>query len=155
MKLRSPLFIIVVAFMFVMGFIPKLFAFNLWSDIQTQTQWTLGSSVQAGTAIAMRHDDSTGVKAGQFVGSALASISNYRFLNLSAGGNFIPQANGTMRALDTAKLGINLAYIFKGFVNQPPAAISNLVIGPSLSTSLVTTPHVVIPFFDINYSFGK
>jgi hypothetical protein len=154
MRLRLPVFVIFVAIMAMLAIGEQAFAFDLWQDVQQQTQWTLGSSVEAGTAVALRSDASTNVKGGQFIGSALASIANYRFLNVSAGGNFIPQPNGTLRALDTGKLGINLAYIFKGFVNQPPAMLTNLVIGPSLSTSLVSTPHVVIPFFDINYSFG-
>lgn len=130
------------------------FAFNLWTDIEQNTQWTLGSSVQAGTAVAMRSDASTNVQAGQFVGSALASIADYRFLDLSAGGTFIPQPTGGLKALDTAKIGINLGYLLKGFTNQPPDVIKNLVFGPSLTTTLVSTPHVFIPFFDINYAWG-
>lgn len=154
MKLRMPLFIIVVAFMAVIAIAMSAHAFNLWEDVQQQTQWTLGSSVEAGTAVAIRHDDSLNLKAGQFVGSALAQISNYRMLSLWAGGNFIPQDGGTLKAQDAVKIGFNLGYLFKDFANQPPDIIKNLVVGPSISTSLVSTPHVVIPWFDINYQFG-
>lgn len=129
-------------------------AFNLWTDVQQNTQWTLGSQVEAGTSVALRSADAYNVKAGQFVGSALASISNYRFLNLSAGGTSITQPDGSTKLLDTAKLGLNLGYILKGFSNQPPALLQNLVFGPTLSTTLVTTPHVIVPMFNLNYSFG-
>ncbi len=81
-------------------------------------------------------------------------MADYRFLNLSVGGNFIPQNNGNLKALDTGKIGLNLGYFLKDFVNQPPDFVKNLVIGPSLSTTLVTTPHVFIPFFDITMNFG-
>jgi len=129
-------------------------AFDLLDDLKSNVQWRFGSAAQAGTAISMRSDDSTNVKAGQFIGSALASIVDYRFLNISAGGNFIPQANGTLKALDTGKIGINLGYLLKDFVNAPPDILKNMVIGPSLSTTIVTTPHVFIPFFDFTYSFS-
>lgn len=129
-------------------------AFNIWTDIEEQTQWTIGSSVEAGTAIAMRSDESSGLKAGQFVGSALASVASYRMFSLAAGGNFIPQPDKSLRAIETAKVGLNLGYIFKNFTNQPPAFIKNLVIGPSLTMPIWTTPHVVIPFFDVNFAFG-
>lgn len=129
-------------------------AFNLWDDIKLQTQWTLGSAVAAGTSIAMRSDSSSGLKAGQFVGSALAQISNYRMLSLWGGGTFVPQADRSLKAVESAKIGINLGYLFKGFTNPPPALIQNLVVGPSLSMPIWTTPHVVIPFFDANYAFG-
>lgn len=154
MKMRLPLFIIIVVAMFVAALVVPVHAFNLIQDIDKNTQWTLGSSVNAGTSIVLRHDDSVNARAGQFVGSALASVANYRMLNLSAGGTFIPQPGGDLKALDTAKVGLNLAYVFQNFANQPPAIIKNLVVGPALATSIVTTPHVVIPTFDINYAFG-
>lgn len=134
---------------------PKVsFAFNLWTDVEQQTQWTLGSSVAGGTAMALRHDDASGLKAGQFVGSALAQVANYRLLSLWAGGNFIPQSDHTLKAIETAKVGINLGYLLKGFKNQPPEIIKNLVFGPSLTMPIWTTPHTVIPFFDLNYAFA-
>ena len=129
-------------------------AFDLWQDVQNETKWTFGSAAQAGMAIALRHDDSINLKGGQIVGSALASVMDYRFLNFSAGGTFVPQLNGTLKALDTGKIGLNLGYFLKDFINQPPDLIKNLVIGPSLTTTLVTTPHVFVPFFDIHMSFG-
>lgn len=129
-------------------------AFNLWDDLEEQTQWTLGSSVAAGTAVAMRHENSLDLKAGQFIGSALAQFANYRMFSVWAGGNFIPREDKTLKAIETAKIGINLGYLLRGFSNQPPTIIQNLVFGPSLSMPIWTTPHVVIPFFDINYAFG-
>lgn len=151
MKLKFLWLPFIVAAMFAQS----AFAFNLWEDVQQNTQWTLGSSVEAGTAVALRSDESLGLKAGQFTGSALASVSNYRMLNLAAGGTFIPQNNGNnLKATETVKVGLNLGYVFKGFANQPPALIKSLVIGPSISMPIWTTPHVVIPWFDINYAFG-
>lgn len=129
-------------------------AFNPWEDIQAETQWDLGHSVAAGTAVALKSNDTYGVKAGQFVGSALAEVADYRFISIWAGGNFIKQPNGELKALDTGKLGLNLAYVFKGFKNQPPELIRNLVIGPSLTFPIFTTPHVAMWWIDANYQFG-
>lgn len=143
-----------VAVLLSMGPLMPAAAFNLWTDIQEQTQWTLGSAVAVGTSIALRHDDASGVKAGQFVGSALAQVASYRMLSLWAGGTFIPQEDQSLRAIETGKVGFNLGYLLKGFKNQPPPVIQNLVFGPSISMPLWTTPHTVIPFFDINYKFG-
>jgi hypothetical protein len=140
--------------LFLAGPLKPCAAFDLWQDLQSETKWRLGSSAQAGMAIAMRSDDSVNVKAGQYCGSALASLVDYRFLNLSAGGTFVPQNNGTLKALDTGKIGINLGYFLTDFVDEPPALLKNMVVGPSLSTTLVTTPHVFIPFFDLVLGFG-
>lgn len=135
--------------------VSSVYAFNLITDIEQQTTWSLGSSVQAGTAVALKSDASTSVKAGQFLGSAMADVADYRFLNLSAGGIFVPQSDGTLRALDSAKMGLNFSYLFRNFANQPPALLKNLVVGPTISTTLVTTPHVFIPSVEVNYQFGK
>lgn len=129
-------------------------AFNLWHDVQQNTQWTLGSNAAAGTAMAMKSNDSWGIKAGQFVPSALAQVAQYRFLSGWWGVNEIPQADGTQKLRDTAKIGFNVAYIFTGFVNQPPDLIKRLVVGPSVSMNLIASPRVVVPFFDVNYQFG-
>ncbi len=134
--------------------LPKAYGFNLISDIDQNTQWTLGSAVQAGTSLSLVNSSAYNIKAGQFNGSALASVANYRFLNFAAGGTAIPQANGSTKLLDTGKIGINVGYFLKNMVNQPPALIQNMVIGPTLMTTLVTTPHVFVPGFDFNYSFG-
>lgn len=124
----------------------KAFAFNLWHDIQQETQWTLGDAVAAGTAIDVRN--------GQYDASALAQISQYRFLSLWYGGTFIPQSDKTLKAIDTAKIGFNLSYLFTGFANKPPAVLQHLVIGPSWVMPLFTTPHQGIFMVDINYQFG-
>lgn len=122
------------------------FAFNLWKDIEEQTEWKVGDSVSAGTAVNLRN--------GQYCGSALAQIAQYRFLSAWYGGTFIPQADQSLRAVDTAKIGLNLGYIFSGFKNQPPAFLTRLVIGPSFAIPLFSTPHKGTPFIDINYQFG-
>lgn len=129
-------------------------AFNLWHDLQQNTQWTLGSNAAAGTAVALKDNDTLGVKGGQYVASFLAQIAQYRFLSAWWGGNEIKQPDGTQKLFDTAKLGFNVAYLFTGFVNQPPDLIKRLVVGPSVTMSLFTTPHVIVPFFDVNYQFG-
>lgn len=131
-----------------------VFAFNLWDDIKTNTNWTLGKSASAGTAIALRKADAYGLNAGDVIPSVLASIVEYRPLSFWWGGNEIPGEDGHQKLIDTAKVGINLAYLFRGFANQPPELIKNLVIGPSISMPLLTKPHVAVPFIDINYQFG-
>lgn len=146
--------LIVMLIMFLTWPIRPVFAFDLWQDIQQKTEWRLGDSVAAGTSIALRHDDASGLKAGQFVGSALAQFSSYRMLSAWAGGTFVPKPDQTLKATETVKIGLNLGYFLTGFVNQPPVLLKNLVIGPSLSMPIWTTPHVVIPFFDINFAFG-
>lgn len=130
-------------------------AFNLWTDIEQNTQWTLGANAAAGTAVALKQSDALGVQAGQYVPSFLAQISQYRFLSAWWGGNQIKQPDGTQKLFDTAKMGFNVAYIFTGFVNQPPDLIRRLVVGPSLTLNLLSTPHVAVPFFDFNYQFGQ
>lgn len=130
-------------------------AFNLLTDLDNQVNWDVGKAAAGGTSLVLRNVDAYNAKAGQYVGSALAEISDYRFLSLWGGGTFIPQADGSLKALDTVKLGFNLVYIFKNMVNQPPAILSNLVIGPGLATSLVSTPHVFVPTVDVNYKFGS
>ena len=139
----------------IVGTLPRWSqAFNLWQDIQTNTEWTLGQNAAAGTAVALKTSDALGIQAGQYVPSFLAQISQYRFLSAWWGGNYIPQPDGTSKLKDTAKLGFNVAYIFAGFVNQPPQILKNLVAGPSVTLNLISTPHVFVPFFDINYQFG-
>jgi hypothetical protein len=155
-KLRLfPLFPLIVGLMLLAGLAMPSHAFNLLQDIDQQTQWCLGSNVEAGTTVVLRSDASTNTKAGQYVGSALACVSNYRFVNLSGGGTFVPQTDGTLRAIDTVKVGLNLAYVFQNFVNKPPAILNNLIVGPSLLTTVVSTPHVFIPAVDLNYKFGS
>lgn len=133
------------------------FGFNLWEDIQQQTQWTLGKDVAAGTSVALRtvNNGNISVQGGQYYASALAEVSSYRFLSLWAGGVFIPTSDGTLKAIDTGKVGINLANVFAGFVNQPPAIIRNLVIGPAISINMFSSPRVAIPSIDANYRFGS
>lgn len=120
----------------------KAQAFNLWQDIEQNTQWTLGNTASAGTAINLR--------SGDLSASALASISSYRMVSIWYGGTLI---NGNMT--DTLKVGLNLSYFLKDFTNQPPDLIKNLVIGPSFAMSVISTPRVGTPFIDLNYKFGQ
>ncbi len=155
MKLRMPLFILIIVGMFLFALATSAHAFNLLADLDTNIKWDLGSAASGGTSVLLRHEDAVNAKAGQFVGSALAEVVDYRFLSLWGGGTFIPQPDGSLRALDTGKLGLNLGYFLKNMVNQPPAIFNNLVFGPGLATSIVSTPHVIIPTVDVNYKFGS
>lgn len=132
-----------------------VFAFNPIVDLQQNTYWTIGEAAAAGTAVALKDNDSLGLHSGDLVGSMLASIAEYRMLSLWYGGNEIPQSTGGVKLVDTAKVGLNLGYFLTGFTNQPPALIKNLVFGPSVSYSLISTPRVFCPFFDVNYKFGS
>ena len=153
MKTKLPVFLA----LFLMYPLRLAAAFDLWKDIQEQTRWTLGESVAAGTSVALRSvdKDDIHISGGQYVGSALAQVSNYRFLSLWAGGTFIPTSDGTLKAIDTGKIGLNLASVFAGFVDQPPAIVRSLVIGPSIAMNLFSSPRVAIPFIDINFKFGS
>jgi hypothetical protein len=137
--------ILVVGMLCLMGRVGS--AFNLWTDIQQNTQWTLGQNAAGGTALNLRN--------GQFDGSALAQVATYRFLSLWGGGTFIPQSDQTIKAIDTVKVGLNLNYFLTGFANKPPEVLQRIVIGPSFAMPLFTTPRVGIPFLDINYAFGN
>ena len=119
-------------------------AFNLIKDIEQQTTFPIGQAASAGTAINLK----TGALAASFLGE----ISNYRMFSLWYGGTY---ANANDNSLtDTAKIGINLGYFLTGFVNQPPLILRNLVVGPSFAMSLISTPRVGTPFFDVNLRFG-
>jgi len=141
-----PLFLVFVAAIMIFA-LGMAHAFNLITDVQTQTQWTLGQIAAAGTSVDLKN--------GQYDASEFAQIANYRMLSGWYGGIEIPQGDGTVKLKDSAKLGLNLNYFFKGFVNQPPALLANLVIGPAIATNLVSSPRVVQYFVDINYQFGK
>jgi hypothetical protein len=122
-------------------------AFNLWHDIEQQTQWTLGENAAAGTSVNIRN--------GQFDSSEFAGISSYRFLSFWYGGINIPQSDNTIKLTDAAKFGFNLNYFLTGFANQPPQFLQRLVIGPAIACSIITTPRVVNYFVDVNYVFGN
>jgi hypothetical protein len=143
MKFNRWVFGFVFAICFSVGH-RMAFAFNLWHDIQEKTEWTLGDVAAAGTAINLRNGD--------LAYSALAEIGRYRFLSGWYGGTKVNKTDENLT--DSAKIGFNLNYIFKGFVNKPPKFIDNLVVGPSYAISLLSSPRQGTPFFDINYSFG-
>lgn len=124
----------------------KANAFNLITDVEQQTQWTFGQVAAAGTSINLRN--------GQYDPSEFAQIANYRMLSLWYGGIEIPQGDGTIKLTDSAKMGFNLGYFLRNFVDKPPLIFQNLVVGPAISTSLATTPRVVNYWVDINYQFS-
>lgn len=137
-------FILLLAF-FVSA--PYAQAFNLWRDVQEQTQWTLGENAAAGTAV--------NVETGSLYGSEFAGIASYRFLSTWYGGINIPQSDNTMKFTDAAKLGLNLNYFLTGFANHPPELLQRIVIGPAIAYPLLTTPRHPTYTIDINYVFGN
>lgn len=133
------IFIATVAFL-----IQDAHAFNLITDVEQNTTFPIGQAASAGTAVNLRN--------GTLAGSALAELSNYRMISLWYGGTYV---NSTDKSLtDTAKIGLNLSYFLSSFTNKPPAILMNLVVGPSFAMSLISTPRVGTPFFDVNYRFG-
>lgn len=130
----------------LVGLVGSAQAFNLISDIDNQTTWTLGQVAAAGTSIDLSN--------GQYDVSEFAQIANYRMISLWYGGIEVPQGDGTMKLTDSAKAGFNLAYLFNSFVNKPPALIQNLVVGPAIGGNLASTPRTLHYFVDINYQFG-
>lgn len=119
-------------------------AFNLWTDIQRETTFPIGQAASAGTAVNL--------KTGSLSASALAELTNYRMLSGWYGGTMLNPSDGKMT--DTAKIGLNVGYFLTGFVNQPPLILRNLVVGPSIAMSLISTPRVATYLFDFNFRFG-
>ena len=144
MKLRSPVLIIALAIMAVCAGLQMAFAFNLWSDIKQQTTFPIGQAASAGTAVNL--------KDGSLSASALAEMANYRMFSAWYGGTLLDPSKGGMT--DTAKIGLNVGYFLTGFVNQPPLILRNLVVGPSVAMSLISTPRVATYLFDFNFRFG-
>lgn len=122
----------------------SLFGFNLVTDIQQQTTFPIGQAASAGTAVNL--------KDGSLSASALAELVDYRMFSAWYGGTMIDPSNGKMT--DTAKIGLNVGYFLTGFVNKPPLILQNLVVGPSIACSLISTPRKAYYLFDINYRFG-
>jgi hypothetical protein len=120
------------------------YGFNLWTDIEQQTTFPIGQAASAGTAVNL--------KSGNLSASALAELVNYRMFSGWYGGTLLDPANGGMT--DTAKVGLNVGYFLTGFVNQPPLILKNLVVGPCIAMSLISTPRVATYLFDFNYRFG-
>lgn len=121
-----------------------VFAFNLVTDVEEQTTFPIGQAASAGTAVNLRD--------GTLAASFLGEIANYRMLSAWYGGTYVNAGDKSLT--DTAKIGLNLGYFLTGFVNKPPALLSNLVVGPSFAMSLISTPRKGTPFLDINYRFG-
>lgn len=144
MKMRMPWLIVVLAVMVIMGFLESGHTFNLWTDIEQQTTFPIGQAASAGTAVNL--------KDGSLSASALAELSNYRMFSLWYGGTMLNPSDGKMT--DTAKVGINVGYFLTGFVNKPPMILTNLVVGPAIAMSLISTPRIATYLFDFNYRFG-
>lgn len=143
--MRMPWFIIVAAAIVVMGLLQSgAHAFNLWTDIEQQTTFPIGQSASAGTAVNL--------KDGSLSASALAELVDYRMFSGWYGGTMIDPSNGKMT--DTAKIGLNVGYFLTGFVNKPPMILRNLVVGPSVAVSFISTPRKATYLFDCNYRFG-
>ncbi len=119
-------------------------AFNLITDIEQQTTFPIGQAASAGTAVNLKN--------GNLSASALAELSNYRMFSAWYGGTMLNPSDGKMT--DTAKIGLNVGYFLTGFVNQPPLILRNLVVGPSVAMSLISTPRVATYLFDFNFRFG-
>lgn len=124
-----------------------IWSFNLWRDVQENTQWTLGENASAGTAV--------NVKNGNLYGSEFAGIASYRMFSTWYGGINIPQGDNTMKFTDAAKLGLNLNYFLAGFANKPPELLKRIVIGPAIAYPLLVTPRTPTYTIDINYLFGN
>lgn len=120
------------------------FSFNVITDIEEQTTFPIGQAASAGTAVNL--------KTGSLSASALAELVNYRMFSGWYGGTMLTPSDGKMT--DTAKIGLNVGYFLTGFINQPPLILRNLVVGPSVAMSLISTPRVATYLFDFNFRFG-
>jgi hypothetical protein len=121
-------------------------AFNPFQDVLDNTTFPVGQIASAGTAINLRNGDTST--------SFLATVAQYRMLDLSAGGTRVNASDANFT--DTVKLGFDLGWFFSQFKNSlPPQAqfLRNINLGPSYAISAVTNPGKGYPFFDINYSF--
>jgi hypothetical protein len=127
------------------------FAFNLITDIQQNLQWTLGNQASIGTSINLTD--------GKLRYTQMAGVNEYRFLSSWYGISEQKDSSGNaFDVQDCFKVGINISYFFSGFTNKPPEVISNLVIGPDVSTPLFSnfgSRQPIIPGFDVNYRFGS
>lgn len=150
MKLKSPLFIVVLAVMLAVAGIQKAFAWNPITDIRDNVVWKFGQAATAGSG----YDFS----AKKWDTSALAEVAEYRFLSLSYGATFLD--SGSNQATDTIKLGFLSSFFFKLFANQPTPEMAwmlNLNIGPSYAIPVFSggTGHKGVFLLDCNYKFGQ
>ena len=122
----------------------SVYAFNIVTDVEQNATFPIGQAASAGTAVNLR--------TGGLSASFLAELANYRMFSFWYGGTYVNSGDNNLT--DTAKIGLNLGYFFNSFVNKPPALLMNLVVGPSFAMSLISTPRVGTPFFDVNYRFG-
>jgi hypothetical protein len=124
-------------------------AYNPITDIEQNTTFPIGQAASAGTAVNLRN--------GQTSTPMLAEIAVYRnMLALSYGGTRVNQSDANFT--DTAKIGLNLSWVFSKFSNQLPAQaqfLKNLNVGPSFAINLISGPRKGTPFMDLNYVFGQ
>lgn len=144
---KNKLLFAVLVILFSFGPLRPAAAFNLITDIEQNTQWTIGDVAAAGTSINLRN--------GQYDASEFAQIASYRFLSVWYGGIEVPQGDNTVKLTDSAKIGLNFSYFAQYFTNKPPKILNNLVIGPAASFNIATTPRTFTPFVDVNYQFGN
>ena len=124
------------------------YAFNLITDIQQNNQWIIGQP-SVGTAIELN--------TGDLRYTVLSGIQSYRMFSTWYGLSGKKNADGSSYDVqDTLKFGINLAYFFSGFANQPPDWVKNLVVGPAVSSPIFSNLNQrqpIIPLFDVNVSW--
>lgn len=150
MKLRLPVWILVVVAIGIIAMIQPAHAWNPVTDVRDNVVWKFGQSAQAGSGydFAGKHWDT----------SALAEIAEYRFLSLSYGATWL-DANSN-KATDTIKIGFLSSFFFSMFTNKPTpemAWMMNLNVGPSIACPVFSgsTGHKGVFLFDINYKFGS
>lgn len=141
---RIPWLVIALALMATIYGAEKAFSFDLIADIQKETTFPIGQAASAGTAVNLKN--------GSLSASALAELANYRMFSAWYGGTLLNPSDGGMT--DTAKVGFNVGYFLTGFTNQPPLLLRNLVVGPSVAWSLISTPRKATYLFDFNFRFG-
>ncbi len=128
----------------------QVHAFNLITDLEDNTYWTVGQTAAAGTAISL--------KDGSISASELAEIATYRMFSTWYGGTQVSNNDGkTFTMTDTFKVGFNLNWFFSKFKHGLPDQakwLNNIVIGPSFAIPVFSSPRVGKPFFDVNYRFG-
>lgn len=157
MKLRMPLFIIIVAAIAILGVIQSSFAFNPVTDVQENLKWTLGEQAALGTACKIGGSGSVDI--GKRADSVMFGIFDYRFVKMSYGAITDP-SNGE-KVGDGLKGGLMLNYFLGWFKSpQTPAMqlLNNINIGPTITIPLLTDSqplkHPSI-WIEANYMFGK
>lgn len=136
-----------LALALVVCFVAPSYAVNPLKDFLENTTFPIGEAASVGTAVNLRN--------GETSTSVLAEVMDYRMFAFSWGGTRVNTNDANFT--DTGKVGLKLAWVFSQFSNSLPASASflqNINLGPSVAMNLLSNPHVVTPFFDVNYTFG-